>query len=961
MLFEKTFAALNWTNRLGLTIIVSLAFSLFFPYAFGEPSSEQALFVRRILEFWRDREQAIVKSQIQQFIALYPESDYTDSLLIIFGDILWNEESFEEALSAYHSIKKLHLKEKVFNNRLDCLYHLKKYDDLIGEITARTESKRYPLEEGQQALWKFYLADALLQKAKSHPNPEGAAQQYQQAQSSFKELLGSEHRSNAKFALVEIAMHQGNLNQAVDYYLELAEELPDRKDEMLLRAAKLLSKYSPEKALPLFSQVQLTYSPAASDAAVSKLALLFELGKYEQVIREREEFEKALKSSQKPILDFYLGHSYYACNQYQEAIASFLPLLKPENRLPNHDPSMDKSILLTMASSAHNTNNLLLMNTLKSRFEANHTADPLFAKMLHLQAMTLTNNQQFEKALVSLERILQEFPDFETRDSVVFDQGLALYKLGRWGESRAAFLSLIQKNPESPLSISAIQYLPCATIQMLEKAHASGEACEHLQQQLVFDLEQALETSGAVNESQRPHYLLKLGKIFYDMQKYTDSIRVLDTYVNDYPKDENLFQGHLVLAMCHQEGEHALDKFLQHAEEALMAKPDFADRCRLRLNVFSAYLQLAKAAQDKDLQQQYTEKGAEHLYEVLKLKQEQIKQENRFWLANHYYMKIKHHRQDYVIEPIENLVNQECFQEDLEHGRRTKTSYESALGIVSENEPLPTPITKESLYLEHEWFKLSNVYGWLNETEKQMAILDSLIQHQVENPSWEWTLRGRTVFAKANALNLQGKIPLALENYQSLATTSKSTDFYILNSSKLQWARLSYQTLPSEKHSVDDPEMMAILKTLKDLQIHKTAALEPIHLEAAIDYVLFRSLLEPEDKREEHMVFLFNRIKEDFTNGEDLWSKDYHANKERNPAKNFIYQTYMMLIEAHIARVESSIAKKNGVTIETEAKAEAAETLYRNLLKDKFAISKYLVKQVQTGLDSLASQKEKKE
>src|ERR1700722_6055696 len=132
MLFEKKPAPFNSGFWLGLTI-VSLAFFLFSPSAFSEPPSEQALFVRRILEFWRDREHAIVKSQIKQFIALYPESDYTDSLLVILGDLLWKEQNFEEALATYHTIKKSNLKEKVFNNRLDCLYHLKKYDNLIDE------------------------------------------------------------------------------------------------------------------------------------------------------------------------------------------------------------------------------------------------------------------------------------------------------------------------------------------------------------------------------------------------------------------------------------------------------------------------------------------------------------------------------------------------------------------------------------------------------------------------------------------------------------------------------------------------------------------------------------------------------------------------------------------------------------------------------------------------------------
>src|SRR5262249_16660286 len=150
-----------------------------------------------------------------------------------------------------------------------------------------------------------------------------------------------------------------------------------------------------------------------------------------------------------------------------------------------------------------------------------------------------------------------------------------------------------------------------------------------------------------------------------------------------------------------------------------------------------------------------------------------------------------------------------------------------------------------------------------------------------------------------------GKTDEALKTYKTLTTTLKSSDPFVVNASKLQWARLAFATLPQSKHTIEDQDMMAILKALKDLQIRKSLAQEPIHLEAETDYATIRAPLEPEDKRDEQLRFQLLRIKEDYTSREDLWSKDYYASRQKLPEKDFIYHAYMMLIDAHTAHVEA--------------------------------------------------------
>ena len=74
--------------------------------------SEEALFARRIAEFWKDNDTALTKSQIEQFFQLYPSSPYQETLLILLGDIYRQEKNYGRALSYYNQLYTPVEKEK---------------------------------------------------------------------------------------------------------------------------------------------------------------------------------------------------------------------------------------------------------------------------------------------------------------------------------------------------------------------------------------------------------------------------------------------------------------------------------------------------------------------------------------------------------------------------------------------------------------------------------------------------------------------------------------------------------------------------------------------------------------------------------------------------------------------------------------------------------------------------------
>lgn len=929
--------------RIVCTILVICSFLNSLAYS-QQISTEEALFVRRILEFWRDKENCIVKSQILQFIETYPQSSYVDSLLVILGDTLWNEKKYAEGLQTYDKITTDRFKQKVFNNRLDCLHRLERYQDVVDLVDSKLNLQAEQKMSQEQALWVYFKAEALLQLAKQKNIHEGSFDQYEAANQLFKQLLQSDHRNNAKHALIEIELKFGNQEKAVGYYLELAEEAGERKDEMLLQAAQLQATYAPKEAIMLLNEIQnSSKEQSSSQAVVNKLTLLFEEGEYQRIIDEQKELETRLNKNHKSILEFYIGRSHFALKQYEEAIAHLCPLLKIENHLPNHEGAIDKTIMLTIAASAQQLNDLSLINSTAKQFELNYPRDPSYGKILYLRGLTYHNFHMISEALIDFQQILSEYPDFEQRDNALFEMGLLLYKSGDLEKSRELFMRLIGDKQDSPISLSAMQYLPNISLLMLEEAEQKGEACDELRTQLLGDLLLALNTPGAIKSVQKPTYLLKISKVHYDMQKYNEALDVLNHYVNNHSEDENLFQAHLLMAMCYHEGLQDPLQFAIHAEKALEAKPEFPDQCRLRLNLFNTYLQLAKSQENSE--SGYTDKAVGHLYKVFKLKSEQIKPENQLWLADYFYNKVKTRANEYFIEALNSSEDRKLIQDTID-------IYQSGLKLEESNLN-HFFITEDTIYLEHELFKLSNLYGWLNVVDKQIEILDYVIERQQKDPDWNWTLRTRTVFAKANALKEKGDHANAIEHYSRLIDQSKPSDFFVSNAAKLQWSRLHFISLPTHKKTIEDGEMIAILKTLKDIQIRKSLSQEPIHLEAALDYAMMRSSLESESQRQEHLLFLLKRIKEDFTDKGDLWSKDYHASREQNPVKNTLYQAYMMLIDAHLARLEAILIETNGNELAREAKLEAAQAIYENLLTGKYAVTKYLINQASAGLENI--------
>ena len=69
-------------------------------------TQQEAFFLRRMTEFWKDRDYALVKKQIEDFLAKNTESAIHNNLHAILADILYQERDYSKALLFYEKISE---------------------------------------------------------------------------------------------------------------------------------------------------------------------------------------------------------------------------------------------------------------------------------------------------------------------------------------------------------------------------------------------------------------------------------------------------------------------------------------------------------------------------------------------------------------------------------------------------------------------------------------------------------------------------------------------------------------------------------------------------------------------------------------------------------------------------------------------------------------------------------------
>jgi tetratricopeptide (TPR) repeat protein len=836
---------LQWlSHKKNLFAITCIATAqAFFSPVEGKLTGKEALTLRRIAEFWKDGDYEIAKRQIHVFLDQFPKSPAKEHLCHMLGDLYFHEKKYQEAYTAYSNLTSEELLDQTIFSRLCCLAQLKDYSSVV-KLTEQFFQK----ERGQEeALEVHYLAaDAMVRLALLNSEPEKQREWANKAYLHYLEIVSSKYQQEFLFAFAEMQKLLKNYPSAINAYIELANQHPEKQEEMLFQAATLQVFVSKSAAAKTFQRIAALGGKTAQAAIFNQLSLLMEMGKYEDFLSAFEENQNLIPENKISLGQLYLGTSHFALNHFHEAKEPLIHYIKDKT----YDRGHLKRALMCLMHCAKATSDLNSLTTSVQELREAFPKDSDLAKALLLRAQFMMDANEMDQAYADLQEILEHFPDFGDRKSILYTSAALLVQDGKWDDGRKMLHRFLTEFPHASQVPTAYRHLINCAFKLGDKQ----EAITYIR--LLVDTQ-----SETLSQIESQDFKFLLAKVLSETGQYLEALSVLDQYVTLFAEAENVYEAHLLSAHCHQNLQSQPELFILHAEKALKLKADLPNKDLLHLHLFNAYLKMGHA----DLQ------AAEHLTASLLEGKVAIKWENQLWLTDFYLSRAMSSHDDFI--RAQTLMNK-AFSTERHH------------------------VSMEGLILKYaNLLEIQNLQG------DRKELLLELVKRQEGEPDLPWKYQRLALFELAKSHEASHDLEEALKLYNRLIDTSTHAASYTGSAAMLYRARLQFTSMKKEAKHEEDSLFMQVLNDLKELQIRKNIQSEPIHLEAALDYAKWRSDILPTCEQDERYLFFLNRIKADFTSDEDPISQEYTAARRQFEEKDRLVQDYMAFVDAEMMRL----------------------------------------------------------
>lgn len=913
------------------TIILSLIGLFFIPAKIvaqeelkNEPivtTQNDALFLRRIVEFYQEGEKEIVIKEIDGFLDQYPKSSLSDSLCLLAGDLYIKENEFAKAIDYFNKIEKDKDKQRSFYNQLQCLYHLGKYEKILDN--ARTYLKNnLAIDQKDRINITYLLSLAYHEKIKESLEDQKLVEKLAaDAIGYYQTLIDTEYSSAIKECLAYSYNILKKYKDGANLYLELAKLDSINREKYLLQAAKLQSKYDPEVAITTYGQVCYLDGDKASTAAFNRLVLLFDNGKYSDIILLKDQLFSLIPEDKKSLFYFFLGRSHFAVEDYKRAKLQFNEFLA----LQTEENIQLKLALSALINCCQKTGDLQLLDDVIAQVEKFYPHTQVLSKAFLTKALMHKKENNIASAKDSFEKIRKLELPVEKEENFFFEYAHLLFLAQDWKESRAQFKAYLDKYSEDVMASLAWHYLIHSSTKQAELEDKGATEAKIL---LCLDLEARLLDQKNLSKLEKAEYVYLLGKTKYVLNDHEDAIEILSNFITEFQESRFLPEAHLYLGFSYREFSQDLVKFSEHAEEALLLNPEIENHENVHLCLFNAYRKL----QEND--PKLMKKMAEHLYCYQSYEGTEISYENQFWLSGFYHDQVMGYLQDGSKKITDDR------QISL-YAKRSKEILEKAIELKE-----GFFIGEENLFLEQQFVKLADIYLAHGMQEKQIEVLDKLAMHYEKFADYNWGYKKNALYSLALAYKDTGENNRAIDLFDMV---KKDVNFIspIIVSSILEAARLKFSKI--EKKEITNPDVIAILSDLKDLTIQRKIQNEPSHLEAALEYVDIQVTLEAKASSVEKKLSLLSMMKDKFLSDVDIISKDYHALKNKLPAKEKIFTSYMKCIDAEILLCQAKLAKDE----ESQNLKKQACIIFQNIIEDNATCTSYLKKRAYDNLKSL--------
>ncbi|CAM0117934.1 hypothetical protein [Rhabdochlamydiaceae symbiont of Dictyostelium giganteum] len=822
-------------------------------------SPQEAFFLRRVTEFWKDQDYSLAKQQIQQFLSQNTNSSLESPLYALLGDIAYSEKQFATAMTYYQNIHARGVFEKTVGQRAECLYILGMYDECLNTGKEALQSPDLMPTLPREKL-AFMVGDILLKKMQASQDITCAKSYGEEAKHYLLQVQKGPYQDEALSYLASIHVELKEFQEAVNCYTKLSHHLPHQQEIWLMKALVLLETFNQEEGISVASRLVSLGGKGASFAAYQEMRLLFQGERFLELTQRQEVLEDVLEKSHIPLLHAYLSKSYLMLSQPHESIyhGSIYLTLEPdttEERLP---------IYLTLLKSSSQIEDEAFFDQVLHTASFHYPANEAISSLLLLkidQHVQGENTRRAEHALGAFETY---FPHLRKETLFLSSKASFLLQTHQWKESRELWLSLIeQASSENALRDAWQSALHCS---LQEYSSANPDERILLEQTVLSDLLQAEAYFPQFSESMQKSSQFFLGKMLFQRGRYPEALTALTKFSTTYQENEFSSDVYSLQTVCLEKLESDTLTLISIAQKALSLPQEKETKAKLHLSLFHAYSK-----------ENALDTAAEHLYQGIKLSSEQISLQDQKWLVNYYQKKLSLEVEEMIQERTLSLLKQ----------------------ILQMNEAFEITFNPLEENLEQEALLLSHLLP-LNEKEQ---VLRSLLTLQ-QNTSFPWNCRGETLLELSLTSLKLSKPQEALFYLSSLTDLEGKIPPNIYNQAAYTKGTLLLGTLSSLDE--ESQEVKGLLTLFKDLQIQKDFKCEPLHLESGLLYVDLRISLETPSLKPSSAVFFLKRLKDDFTSEMQDQTSQYSLSNAPYSSQSELIHLYMHCVDAEIVMWESA-------------------------------------------------------
>ena len=904
------------------------------PSALEVKTEEEAFLVRRIAEFWKDRDYVLVKRQIHTFLEKFPKSPINDQLRGILGDLCLQDKKYQEALDAYSKITESAIAEKVIVNRLQCHYEMNNFEALYKEGKPYLALNPKKLGDRKDEL-NFLVAESLFRLSLEAHDTTVKTDYAAQAKALYEPLLSSNFSKHTKLALAEVYHILKQYEKASSLYLELVQIYPEQKEDLIYQAALSQAEYNPSLAILTFSDVISLKGSKAHDSSINRLILYFQQEEFAEVIKNYSGVLAHINSEKKPTIDYMIGRSYFALEDYKKASDFLGQYISTQT---DATLQLKNALLMQLNCSQQNHKDDLCDATLE-KFKNFFSEDKEFGQALYIHAIMAKNRGDYDLAEQELHQILLD-NKFDDKQSLYLEYGLVTHENSNWNECYSTFKLFIDLYPKSEHRNVAHKYYLSSALNRLKdiENNQDGYNKSNFYDDLNFVLNEQSSKKNVLSSDEEKDCRLLLAKTAYELKRFSISSKQIESFIKDYPVDANMAEAFLILGICHQNLDSDPELFYSNIEKAISLNPDFSNQSSLHLQLFNSYLSKIERIQsttsvkniNPNLNNSLYDLAGEHLYKAISLGDSNVKFDNKLWLANHFYQKVK----------------QDPKHLQSDHFKRGLELYKS---ILTSNDQTLVSITPELSLLEAEVLKYADLLSLKGLLDVKVDLLSKLVEQQTKNNQVTWNFHMQTLLELAQSYEMLKDDENALETYSFITKISRGSSSYVSDYALLHGTRIRFSMLDPENKKDTDEHVLSMLNDLKDLQIKKSPSSEPIHLEAGLTYAKIRSEISPKDEKDEKYLFYLGRMKEDFTLNDDSVSKEYHKRLTSSQEKQDVYKTYMAFLDAEILRVRANLEIKQNHLAQAEEYNSLA-LIKLSEVKNSDKITNYLNENIQKSM-----------